>query len=180
MNVIEQAIEYLTSDHDLDTRQEIVAKTLEILRAEPPIDGDRQTLDAMIESVLEGWEGYHPQEAKLAMGFLRDAILAAFSLPSRPANCEHENVQRLARQAKGDEKPDNLGGWMWPLTCVACHQEFDANDFPVGAAEPPSAPAPCPTNHGNGLWQKRIGNLRELRFCPDCGAFLGVPESEEA
>ena len=44
---------------------------------------------------------------------------------------------------------------------------------------PLSDPAPCPTNHGNGLWQKRIGNLRELRFCPDCGAPLGVPESEE-
>jgi DNA repair exonuclease SbcCD ATPase subunit len=35
MDTISRAIDYLTSDHDLDTRQEVVGKTLDILRAEP-------------------------------------------------------------------------------------------------------------------------------------------------
>lgn len=40
-----------------------------------PLPLTRERIDAAIASVLDGWEGYHPQEAKLAMNFLCDALL---------------------------------------------------------------------------------------------------------
>lgn len=44
--------------------------------ASPVTQWTRERLDELVVGILDGWEGFHPQEAKLAMNFLRDALLA--------------------------------------------------------------------------------------------------------
>jgi hypothetical protein len=160
------------------------------LRAEPPIDGDRHIslkaaiealqsqLDAMPQSVTTDTKGHLKREMDFeqgARGCLMHNIeilksLGAAEPPSAPRPCYCGQTLLPYPEARLDDT-EELGCYHTADICkpdterrVRLHQ--------YTLVEPPSAPAPCPTNHGNGLWQKRIGNLRELRFCPDCGAKL--------
>lgn len=77
---VQKAIDYLTSDHDLDTRQEVVGKTLEILRSAPP-ELRAAALTKMIDSIWkpEDRSTYDNPSQKRGAEKLRDAILESLS-----------------------------------------------------------------------------------------------------